>query len=452
MQERFVVVIGAGLTGLTTAFHLKRKGYQVLVLEKQDRVGGQIQTHTQDGFTFESGPNTGVVSFPEVAELFQALDGRCQIEIARESSKRRLIWKGKRFHALPSGPLQAVTTPLFTLKDKFRILGEPWRKRGQDPDESVGSLAQRRLGRSFYDYAVDPFVSGVYAGDPMKLITRYALPKLYRLEANYGSFVRGAMAKRKEPKSERDRLATRKVFSSLGGLQNMVDALAQDLDIVTGARDIQVHPASNHTWRVTYNGDANQVLCHHVVTTVGAYALPALLPFIPEGLMQPISSLYYAPVIQVCVGVCNAKGHTVPAFGGLVPSKEGKQVLGILFPSECFVQRAPEGGALYSYFMGGARHADYMEKSDDEIRDLVVDAFHSMLHYPHDVEPDMIRIFRHERAIPQYGIDSGARLEAISLIEQQYPGLVLAGNMRDGIGMGNRIYQAAEIAEVLNRQ
>ena len=115
MQERFVVVIGAGLTGLTTAFHLKRKGYQVLVLEKQDRVGGQIQTHTQDGFTFESGPNTGVVSFPEVAELFQALDGRCQIEIARESSKRRLIWKGKRFHALPSGPLQAVTTPLFTL-------------------------------------------------------------------------------------------------------------------------------------------------------------------------------------------------------------------------------------------------------------------------------------------------------------------------------------------------
>ena len=235
MQERFVVVIGAGLTGLTTAFHLKRKGYQVLVLEKQDRVGGQIQTHTQDGFTFESGPNTGVVSFPEVAELFQALDGRCQIEIARESSKRRLIWKGKRFHALPSGPLQAVTTPLFTLKDKFRILGEPWRKRGQNPDESVGSLAQRRLGRSFYDYAVDPFVSGVYAGDPMKLITRYALPKLYRLEANYGSFVRGAMAKRKEPKSERDRLATRKVFSSLGGLQNMVDALAQDLDIVTGA-------------------------------------------------------------------------------------------------------------------------------------------------------------------------------------------------------------------------
>ena len=452
MQERFVVVIGAGLTGLTTAFHLKGKGYQVLVLEKQDRVGGQIQTHTQDGFTFESGPNTGVVSFPEVAELFQALDGRCQIEIARESSKRRLIWKGKRFHALPSGPLQAVTTPLFTLKDKFRILGEPWRKRGQDPDESVGSLAQRRLGRSFYDYAVDPFVSGVYAGDPMKLITRYALPKLYRLEANYGSFVRGAMAKRKEPKSERDRLATRKVFSSLGGLQNMVDALAQDLDIVTGARDIQVHPASNHTWRVTYNGDANQVLCHHVVTTVGAYALPALLPFIPEGLMQPISSLYYAPVIQVCVGVRNAKGHTVPAFGGLVPSKEGKQVLGILFPSECFVQRAPEGGALYSYFMGGARHADYMEKSDDEIRDLVVDAFHSMLHYPHDVEPDMIRIFRHERAIPQYGIDSGARLEAISLIEQQYPGLVLAGNMCDGIGMGNRIYQAAEIAEVLNRQ
>ena len=76
-----------------------------------------------------------------------------------------------KFHALPAGPVAAITTPLFTLKDKFRILGEPWRKKGNDPNESVGSLAQRRLGRSFFEYAVDPFVSGVYAGDPMKLTT-----------------------------------------------------------------------------------------------------------------------------------------------------------------------------------------------------------------------------------------------------------------------------------------
>ena len=450
MQERDTVIIGAGLTGLSTAFNLKKAGHDVLVLEKQDRIGGQIRTYNEDGFTFESGPNTGVVSFLEVTELFQNLEGRCQMETARESSKRRLIWKGRRFHALPAGPLSAITTPLFSLSDKFRILGEPWRKPGTDPDESIGSLAQRRLGRSFYEYAVDPFISGVYAGDPMKLCTRYALPKLYNLEANYGSFIRGAIAKAKEPKSDRDRLATKKVFSANGGLQRLVEALAKDINIITGVSDIRVMPDEQHRWRITYQNGIKVVYCRNVVTTVGAYALPELLPFIKEEQMQPISSLFYAPVIQVCVGVRHTGNHRYPAFGGLVPSREQKQVLGILFPSECFVQRAPEGGALYSYFMGGARHTDYMEKTDEEIRQMVIESFHSMLKYPSDVTPDLIRIFRHKRAIPQYRSDSGERLKAVNAIQQQYPGLIIAGNLRDGIGMGNRIHQASIILDEIN--
>ena len=340
---------------------------------------------------------------------------------------------------------------MFTLKDKFRILGEPWRKKGTDPDEPVGALAQRRLGRSFYEYAVDPFVSGVYAGDPMKLTTRYALPKLYNLEANYGSFVRGAIAKAKEPKSERDRLATKKVFSAFGGLQNLVEALAEGIDIVTGAQAITVMPDGEHKWLIRYNNCTEEIHCNHVITTVGAYALSSLLPFVAQEQMAPISKLYYAPIIQVCVGIKNTGGIDYAAFGGLVPSKEQKKVLGILFPSACFVQRAPEGGALYSYFMGGARHTDYLQKSDAEIRSMVREAFHSMLKYPMNVEPDMIRIFRHEHAIPQYGADSGERFKAVEAIQQQYPGLIIAGNLRDGIGMGNRIQQAATIARLFQK-
>lgn len=445
IQEKEIVVIGAGLTGLSTAFNLKRAGHDVLVLEKQNRVGGQIRTYTEDGYTFESGPNTGVVSFPEVAELFQDLGDSCTLETAREQSKRRLIWKGSKFHALPSNPVGAVFTPLFTLKDKFRILGEPWRKKGTDPDEPVGALAQRRLGRSFYEYAVDPFVSGIYAGDPMKLTTRYALPKLYNLEANYGSFVRGAIAKAKEPKTDRDRLATKKVFSAQGGLQRLIEALAKNVDVITGAADIVVAPGEQTRWRVTYNGGADVINCRCVVTTVGAYALPELLPFVSEAQMKPISSLYYAPVIQVCVGVNKVGVQRLEAFGGLVPSKEQQKVLGILFPSECFVNRAPDGGALFSYFMGGARHTDYLQKSDDDIKAMVLEAFHKMLKFPADVKPDLIRIFRHERAIPQYGADSGERLKAVEELQQQYPGLIIAGNLRDGIGMGHRIAQAAAI-------
>ncbi len=438
-------MIGAGLTGLSTAFHLHRQGRDVVILEKADRVGGQIHTYHENGFTFESGPNTGVVSFPEVAELFQMLEGSCQLEIARESSKRRLIWKGNRFHELPSSPVSAITTPLFRLSDKFRILGEPWRKKGTDPDEPVGALAARRLGKSFYEYAVDPFVSGVYAGDPMKLTTRYALPKLYNLEANYGSFIRGAIAKAKEPKTDRDRLATKKVFSAVGGLQRLVEALSKDLRIITSANNLKVIPTADGQWSCTYNG-TEEIVSRKVVTTVGAYALPALLPFIPEAQMQKMSSLFYAPIIQVILGVKNARGLDFPAFGGLVPSKEQKRVLGILFPSSCFEQRCPEGGALYSYFIGGARHTDYLQKSDDEIREITLEAFHSMLKYPADMQPDLLRIFRHEHAIPQYWSDSGERFATIEALQQQYPGLILAGNMRDGIGMGNRIHQGATIA------
>ena len=438
-------MIGAGLTGLSTAFHLHRQGRDVVILEKADRVGGQIHTYHENGFTFESGPNTGVVSFPEVAELFQMLEGSCQLEIARESSKRRLIWKGNRFHELPCSPVSAITTPLFRLSDKFRILGEPWRKKGTDPDEPVGALAARRLGKSFYEYAVDPFVSGVYAGDPMKLTTRYALPKLYNLEANYGSFIRGAIAKAKEPKTDRDRLATKKVFSAVGGLQRLVEALSKDLRIITSANNLKVMPTTDGQWSCTYNG-TEEIVCRKVVTTVGAYALPALLPFIPEAQMQKMSNLFYAPIIQVILGVKNARGLDFPAFGGLVPSKEQKRVLGILFPSSCFEQRCPDGGALYSYFIGGARHTDYLQKSDDEIREITLEAFHSMLKYPADMQPDLLRIFRHEHAIPQYWSDSGERFATIEALQQQYPGLILAGNMRDGIGMGNRIHQGATIA------
>ena len=193
IEHTEVTVVGAGLTGLSTAYWLKRGGVSVRVVETDNRIGGQIQTQHFQHYTFETGPSTGAVSTPEVAELMNDLavtsEGRCQMETAPDSAKRRLIWKGNRFHDLPSGPLSAITTPLFRFSDKIRILGEPWRKRGNNPDETIASLTARRLGKSFLDYAVDPFISGVYAGDPEKLVVRYALPKLYALEQTYGSFI-----------------------------------------------------------------------------------------------------------------------------------------------------------------------------------------------------------------------------------------------------------------------
>ena len=450
-----IAIIGAGLTGLTTAFWLTRAGKKIQIIERQDRAGGQIRTFQENGFVYESGPNTGVVSYPEVAELFAALSPDCTLETAREESKKRWIWKGNKFHALPSGLVSAVTTPLFTLYDKFRILGEPFRAKGTNPDESVAELAARRLGKSFVDYAVDPFLSGVYAGNPHTLVTRHALPKLYNLEQDYGSFIKGSIAKAKLPKTERDKLATKKVFSAVGGLERLAEAMVKAIgkeQITLSANDVKIQPQGNQ-WLITYRTPEGEqsLIANKVVTTCGAYALPDLLPFIPKEDIGQISNLHYAPIIQASVGFHNTRDLKFRAFGGLVPSKEKKDVLGILFPSACFVGRSPEEGALFSFFIGGVRHADMLDWSDEKLKDMILKNIHSMLKFPEDAQPDLIKIHRHQKAIPQYEKSSEARFKMIDALQARYPGLILAGNIKGGIGMADRIRQATGIANELSK-
>ena len=182
-----VVIIGAGLTGLTIAYLLKKQGANVKVLEKEDYAGGAIRTYRENGYIFEAGPNTGVVSYPEVTELFEMLG--LKIETANKSAEKRLILKNGQWYPLPSGVVSFMKTPLFAVSDKIRIMFEPFRKKGNNPNKSVASLSRRGIGESFLDYAVNPFISGIYAGDPEKLITKYALPKIYNLEQQYGSFI-----------------------------------------------------------------------------------------------------------------------------------------------------------------------------------------------------------------------------------------------------------------------
>jgi oxygen-dependent protoporphyrinogen oxidase len=423
------------------------------VLERTDRTGGQIRSFQDKGFIYESGPNTGVISYPEVAELFAALAPDCQLQTAREEAKRRYIWKGNRFHELPSGLFSALFTPLFSFTDKFRILGEPFRPKGTNPDESVGELARRRLGRSYLDYAVDPFLSGVYAGDPMKLVTRYALPKLYNLEQTYGGFIKGSIAKARQPKTERDRLATKQVFSAAGGLEQLPKALTKRIgadQLVLSATDIRITPSDPH-WEITYTTPSGEqsIQAEKVITTVGAYSLPSMLPFIPPMEMEKIANLAYAPIVQISVGIKHTGKLSFNGFGGLVPSREGKNVLGILYPSACFPGRAPEEGALFSFFIGGVNHRELTERSDSQLQALVEKELHEMLKFPKGTTADMLHIFRHPRAIPQYELSSGERFQTIEALQARYPGLYLAGNIKGGIGMADRIRQGTELGKTV---
>ena len=447
-----VVIIGAGLTGLTIGLYLKKAGIDFKIIEKSGKTGGVIQTISEKGFAYETGPNTGVVSSPEMAELFEELAGKCTLETADPSAKRRLIWKNNEWHALPSGLWSAISTPLFSWGDKFRILGEPWRAKGNDPNENLADLVKRRMGNSFLDYAIDPFISGIYAGNPNELITRFALPKLYQLEQEYGSFIKGAMKKARLPKTERDKKATKEVFSAKGGLSRMIEAMTEEIgseNIFLSVENTLVKPIQEgFQLQITTPEQLLSIETRQLITTCGGYTLSGLLPFLNEEEIAPFNELKYAAVTQVLLGFNKWKGISLKAFGGLIPGIENKNILGVLFTSSFFEGRAPKGGALLSVFMGGTKRPDIAEMDNYEIESLINKDLPRMMS-DRSLSPDMIRILRYPKAIPQYTESSEKRFEMIEKLQQKYPGLILAGNIRDGIGMADRVKQGRSIAEEL---
>ncbi len=441
-----VAIVGAGLSGLTTAYYLTRYGTNVRVYEKSNRPGGVIETISENGFVLEAGPNTGVLTRMEAVELLEDMGNDCKAEVADETAKARWIWKNGRWELLPSGLISGIKTPLFSFSDKLRLLAEPFRKKGSDPDETLARMVLRRMGRSFLDYAIDPFILGIYSGDPARLITKYAFPKLYRLEQDYGSFIGGAVKKALQPKDENDKKVTKEIFSVEGGLNNLINALVKNVGeekIETGCAGLQFRYDGKE---FVSNQDNHKFT--HVISTTGSYELENLFPFIPEEEIKVINKMEYSQVVQVSLGFKKWNGLQLKAFGGLVPYIENRNILGILFISSFLKSRAPLDGALLSVFLGGVRKQEMAGLSDDEIKQIVEDELKQMLNLQ-EFSPDLFKIFRYKHAIPQYGRESAEKLKVISRLEEKFPGLLLAGNIRDGIGIADRIKQGKSIANQL---
>lgn len=448
---RDVVVLGAGLTGLVTAHHLKKRGLDFVLVERSARTGGVIHSVSENGFLYEEGPNSGVIGNIEVTRLFDDLAGQCELETASENNKKRYVLKNGRWEPLPGGLKAAVKTPLFTLKDKFRILLEPFRPRGKDPHETLAGLVRRRLGQSFLDYAIDPFIIGVYAGDPARLVPKYALPKLYNLEQKYGSFIGGTVKKQFQSRTEEEKRVTRGVFSVKGGISSLITALEHNIGterIFLNSEKVVVEPVGEH-FTISYTGaggDRMVVETKKVISTVGAHQLSDLLPFIDSQKLSLVTGLHYTRVLEVVVGFNKWNGMKLDAFGALIPFRENRDLLGVLFMSALFSGRAPEEGALFSIFMGGVRRPEIFDLPENEIIEMVKREFCDLMELE-VFDPDLLKIIPHAHAIPQYEADSGDRFTMVAEIEKQYPGLVIGGNLRDGIGMADRIMQARILAD-----
>jgi protoporphyrinogen/coproporphyrinogen III oxidase len=183
-----------------------------------------------------------------------------------------------------------------------------------------------------------------------------------------------------------------------------------------------------------------------VIPTIGAHTLGDIFPFFPPRHLEAITNLEYAKVVQVVLGFREWNGSDIRAFGGLVPGKEQRDILGVLFTSSFLSQRAPKGGALLNVFLGGTRNPEYYDLDDQQVKELVRREITEMMKLP-AFDPSLVKVFRYRHAIPQYGADSEERLQAIQELQTEFQGLVLAGNLHEGIGMADRVAQAMRIAE-----
>jgi oxygen-dependent protoporphyrinogen oxidase len=226
-----VAIIGAGITGLTAAFYLKRKGIPVTVYEASGRVGGVIQSLRQDGWLAEFGPNTLLETSPKIGQLVRDAGLQSRRLDPDPKAEARYVVRYQRPIAMPGSPLGFFTTKLFTAGAKLAVLREPFVPRRRDGvEESIAQFVVRRLNQEFLDQAIDALVAGIYAGDPHQLSLTHAFPKLKALEDNYGSLIKGqifgARDRKKSGEVAKDRAPK---FSFDEGLQVLPDTLAAQL-------------------------------------------------------------------------------------------------------------------------------------------------------------------------------------------------------------------------------
>lgn len=441
-----VAVLGGGITGLSAAWHLRRRGVPVVVFEAGPRPGGVMGSVREGDWLLETGPNTLFENTPAITAFLDDLGlGARKLEAASAAKKRYVVRDGRPV-ALPDSPLGFVTTPLLSWPAKLRVLGEPFHGRAPAArEESVAEFVTRRLGREFLDYIVNPFVAGVFAGDPAALSVRQAFPKLHALEQEHGSLARGSLARRNASGGPRGRM-----ISFPEGLAEVPRALASFL----GA-DLRLNHAVTHVgragadWRVgLVSGDRpSEELFSAVICALPPDALAGLrFEDVPAaGRLAALRTIPQPPVASVFLGYRRADVlHPLDGFGLLTPAVEQRRILGTLFSSTLFPGRAPAGHVALTTFVGGTRQPGLARETDDELLASVQAELGVLL----GVRglPVMARIQRWPRAIAQYAVGFQQFKDACTAVEFEAPGLFIGGTARDGVSLSHCIAAGARLA------
>lgn len=450
-----VIVIGGGISGLATAFGLQQKALRVAVLEAAPRAGGVIASRRRDGLLYETGPNSTLDTTPLVNELLAEVGLAGERADARPAASIRYIIRGGKPIALPTSPGAFLTTPAFSLAAKLRLVRELFiAPTPPGVEESIAAFVRRRLGNEFLDYAIDPFVAGIYAGDPEQISVPAAFPRLLALEQKYGGLIKGQILGARERKKNKEVAKnTAKTFSFRNGMQTLTDGVAGKLArIECGVRVRRVARDDDGAFRVEGDKDGTPVVrrARAVVVATPAYAAADIVREIAPDAGAALASIDYAPVAVVAAAFRRAEvAHSCEGFGFLVPRKEQRRILGSLFSTSMFDNRGPAGMILLTTFAGGRRNPEVAALPDDAVAQLVQTELHALIGAG---TPIWTEVVRWPRAIPQYNLGHLDRIARVTAAEQANPGLAFCANYKGGVSVSDCIKNGHLVAEAMAAQ
>lgn len=455
-MSKKIIVIGAGISGLSTAYLLSKKGFDVKIIEKNEAVGGSIESVIENGFLFDRGPNSALETTPVIAQLITELKLEPELLYASKQANKRYILRDNKLHSLPMSPQGLIKTKLFSGKAKLRLMAEPFIGRSEDGYyQSLAEFVKRRLGQEFLDYAINPFVAGVYAGRPEDLSVKSAFPKLYALEEKYGGLIIGTIRSIRERKK---RAEIAKQSAKMLSFKSGMIALPKAIEKYFGSNvllssEVTSVDKNENGYLVSYqqNGAANKIDCDIVLSTIPVYAASNLFTKYDKDFKTHSDAIYYPPVlVYYLVYDRNAIKQDLDGFGFLIPAKENKSFLGALWSSVIFTDRTNENNAAFTLFVGGSRNPDFVKEDRTSLLTKVRKEFEALMGISTDPVFTAERFW--EKAIPQYNLGYIEHERYFDDFEKKNPGLFISGNFRGGISVGDCIKNAELVCDKINVQ
>ncbi len=437
------VIVGGGVSGLATAYHLRRRGHRVRVLERQVLGGGNAVSERIGGFLMEHGPSSVNVGAPYAAALERLLEldgGRCELGSA---VRYRYLTGAGRLHQIAVHPLGFFTSDYLSWRSRLRVLAEvavPRRDGGGE--ESVAAFCSRRFGTEFAARVIDPLVGGVFAARAEETSVAAVFPQLVEMERQFGSVTRGVLIRRRSG----GRMPGRRLYSWLDGVGSLPRALIQRLgpDLETGAAVRRIRP-DPQGFRVEF-GAAGSLVAKSVVVATQPHVAATLLETVDRNAAEAAAAIDAPPLAVVFLGYRRGQvEHPLDGIGYLTPSSEGGALSGALFCSSMFPGRAPEGCVALAGYLGGARAPDLARLPPREMIALAREEFRQRLDARG--EPVVVRWRQWPRGLPQYTMGHGERIAAIQGVEKRHPGFFVTGNYFAGPAIATCLEQAGETAE-----